>query len=88
MAGSAEDSQRQAVAVPDETTALKIAEAVWTARYGELIVSKFRPYRVTSKDDRWTIIGTPIDGSTHGGGMPEIEISKVDGKVLSVNLSR
>ena len=72
--------------VPDEITAVKIAEAVFLPIYGEQEVSKYRPYEATLKDGVWTVFGTLKAGAR--GGTPMITIQKSDGKVLDVWFSQ
>ena len=67
--------------VPNKTTAIKIAEAVWLPIYGESIYKK-RPYTVKLKNGVWIIEGTLPSASK--GGVPYIEIQKADGKILKV----
>jgi len=67
--------------VPNKTTAIKIAEAVWLPIYGESIYKK-RPYKVKLENGIWVVEGTlPL---TSKGGVPYIEIQKKDGKILKV----
>ena len=88
MASSEAQDRNNKEIVPDQKTALQIAEVIWVRHYGQKIVEKFKPYRVELKGDYWIIVGSPQDGSTHGGGMPEIEISKLDASVTRMQLSR
>ena len=74
--------------VKDKAAALSIAESACAEKFGNEFWDKFRPYSVELKDDTWIVIGTSKDGSTRGGGMPEIEISQIDGVVKKIHLSR
>jgi len=67
--------------VPDKTTAIKIAEAIWLPIYGERIYKK-RPYSIKLENGIWFIMGTLLPNSK--GGVPYIEIQKKDGKILKV----
>src|SRR5712671_5102270 len=68
--------------VPDQITALKIAEAVWLPIYGAEIYNK-RPFTAKLKGDVWIVEGTlPKDMV---GGVPLAEISRVDGRVIRVS---
>lgn len=69
------------VYVPNEETAKKIAEAIWFPIYGEDIYNK-GPFVVSSSDSVWIVKGTLPEGMK--GGVPYIEIRKIDGKVLKV----
>ena len=68
--------------VPNELTAVRIAETVLVSIFGEKIY-KQKPYRINLiKDSIWV-----INGSVPGGGYGEnayIEIRKKDGKILKV----
>ena len=68
--------------VPNKTTAIKIAEAVWFPIYGESIYKK-KPYKVKLENGVWIIEGTLPSASK--GGVPYIEIQKIDGKILKVS---
>ena len=67
--------------VPNEETAMKIAEAVWLPIYGERILEE-KPYNAFLQENEIWI----IEGSLHSqkGGVAYIEIQKSDGKVLKV----
>ena len=67
--------------VPNKTTAIKIAEAIWLPIYGERIYKK-KPYTVKLENGVWIIEGTLPRNSK--GGVPYIEIQKTDGKILKV----
>jgi hypothetical protein len=71
--------------VPDEVTAIKIAEAIWLPIYGKAIYQK-KPFVAKLLDDNvWQVTGTL---KTKKGGVPFIEIQKCDGKVLKVTHSK
>ena len=44
--------------VPDEATAVKMAEIVFEPIYGAEEVAKYRPYHAELKDGLWTVYGT------------------------------
>ena len=67
--------------VPDDTTAIKIAEAVWLPIYGNIIYSK-KPFKAVLKKGVWIVEGTLP--RNYQGGVPYIEIQKKDGKILKV----
>ena len=68
--------------VPDENTAIKIAEAVWLPIYGDSIYNK-KPFVASLKDGVWVVQGSL---SKHLlGGVPVAEISKENGAVLRVS---
>lgn len=69
--------------VPNEATAVKVAEAVWLPIYGENIYKK-QPFiaKYDEKENCWIVNGTlPPDTF---GGVPEIKISKSTGEILFV----
>lgn len=66
--------------VPDENTALKVAEALWFPVYGDLIYES-TPFVARQQGDTWIVTGTL---HTEFGGVPYIEISKVDCRVLKM----
>ena len=70
--------------VPNEETAIKIAEAVWLPIYGEAIYSK-KPFegKYEEKEKCWFVYGSLSKNAL--GGVPEIKIRKSDGKILYVN---
>ena len=68
--------------VPDEGTAIKIAEAVLLPIYGAEQISKEKPFVAKLKNGVWLVSGTlPRDWL---GGVAMVEISKADGKILRV----
>lgn len=67
--------------VPDEETAIKIAEAVWLPIYGENVKDE-KPFHASLKNDSiWIVEGTL---HTELGGVARAEIQKRDGKILRV----
>lgn len=67
--------------VPDESTAIKIAEAIWLPIYGDKIQEN-KPFRASlSGDSIWVVTGTV---HTSEGGVPFALIQKKDGKILDV----
>jgi hypothetical protein len=67
--------------VPNQETAIKIAEAIWLPIYGNEIYSR-KPFIATLKSDSiWVVQGTLNRGK---GGVPYIEIQKNDCKILKV----
>lgn len=68
--------------VPDAATAIRIAEAVWLPIYGETVLTE-KPFeaRLIGKGV-WVVQGSLPKGMK--GGVPYIEISKRDGRILEV----
>jgi hypothetical protein len=78
-------------AVPDERTAISVAEAVLIPIYGSEIVRTERPYKAILHDDTWTVTGTmqPAPaGMVHVGGVGVVEISKSRGCIERITHSR
>jgi hypothetical protein len=50
--------------IPDETTAVAVAEAVFRPVYGKNYVDKFVPYHAALNDGVWTYMG-PYDQQEH-----------------------
>lgn len=68
--------------VPNEITAIKIAEAIWLPVFGEEINS-YKPYEAQLKDGKvWIVRGKLKSGL---GGVPYIEIQKSDCKILKIS---
>ena len=81
-------SQRHSVVpsngfVPDEKTAIKIAEAVWVPIYGEQQIQSEKPFVASLKNGVWTVEGSLPKSWV--GGVAIAEISKRDGRILRVS---
>jgi hypothetical protein len=72
--------------VPDEITALKIAEAVLIPIYGEKQVGQEKPLKAELKEDIWVVEGSMYcpDWALCKAGVAQVKISKDDGTILSV----
>ena len=74
-------------AVPNEETALIIAEAVLVAAYGDYVLFT-KPYSITYNESKkaWIITGNlpEPEGGLMCGGVPEIVIRKRDGKIMKI----
>jgi len=71
--------------VPNEETAIKIAEAIWYPIYGSKIENS-KPYKAHIKDKDslvWIVEGILPKGMK--GGVPYIEINRSDCKILTVS---
>ena len=70
--------------VPDKITAVRIAEAVWLPIYGEDVLEK-KPFEAELVGDSvWIVAGTlPKEWTV--GGVPYIEILRVNGKIIGVS---
>jgi hypothetical protein len=67
--------------VPNDKTAIRIAEAVLSAIYGEDQIAKEQPFAAILKGGVWTVTGHL---STGNGGVALAEIAKTDGRILRV----
>src|SRR5947209_1132683 len=68
--------------IPDEVTAVKVAEAVFTPIFGAEEVAKYSPYHARLTEGLWTVYGTLKPGSR--AGTPQMTIQKNDGKIIEV----
>jgi len=69
--------------VPDEETAVKIAEAVLYAIYGETIETQ-KPFKIALKENKvWIIEGTLPEDTL--GGTVYIEIQKKNGAIINLS---
>ena len=76
--------------VPDESTAIKIAEAVGNNIFGKGL-KDYKPFQATLENDSiWHIYGLPKEAwfEIQIGGCPEFEIQKKDGKILRIYISK
>lgn len=67
--------------IPNEETAIKIAETILIPIYGERVL-KARPFTVELKNEVWYVKGSLPEG--YLGGVPYVEIQKNDCKILRV----
>ena len=77
--------------VPDSATAVKIAQAALVPVYGKKKIDSEEPFTAQLKNDVWTVSGTlhctdGTGGTTTRcvGGVAVVQISKVDGRILSM----
>ena len=68
--------------VPDEKTALRIAEAVLEPIYGQKQLNGERPFKATIENGLWTVQGTLPEGLT--GGVATVQIWQSDAKIEAV----
>jgi hypothetical protein len=69
--------------VPDQETAVRIAEAVLTPIYGNKQVQAEKPFQAILKREVWVVTGRLPEGAD--GGVAEVRISKVTGEILAVH---
>ena len=75
--------------VPDSATAVRKAEAALILVYGKRQVESERPFTALLKNDVWTVSGTlhcpgNKDSTLCDGGVAVVQISKKDGRILSM----
>jgi NTF2 fold immunity protein len=72
--------------VPDEATAVAIAEAVWLPIYGKETLDKERPFKAILNGDVWTVTGTAkLVNKQEKGGTAVAEIYRIDGRIIRVS---
>lgn len=69
--------------VPDEVTAISIAEAIWKPIYGEDAIRRQQPIKATLANGIWTVVGTLPEGTK--GGVAVAEIARRDARVIRVS---
>ena len=74
--------------VPDSTTAMNIALAVWTPIYGKEFIEKHKfHYAVLDKDSKTWIVFVSLSEESFGGSI-DAKIAKYDGRVMSISLGK
>lgn len=68
--------------VPDQVTAVRIAEAILIPIYGEGQIKSERPFKATLRNGVWTVTGTLPPQFT--GGTAMVRLAKADGRVFFV----
>ena len=68
--------------VPDNQTAIRIAEAAWIPVYGEEHIANEKPFVAELWGETWHVRGTLPKGAV--GGTAIAEIAKLDGRILRV----
>ena len=82
LAGQASGFRPKNGFVPDQKTAVSVAEAVLAPIYGEKQVASERPFSAQLDRGVWTITGNlPVGWD---GGVAEIKIRRSDAAVISV----
>lgn len=79
--------------IPDAETALKVGIAILERYYGDALVRRYEPYRVSpdpGHPEVWMVFGSREDKSVtgRGGGFPELSIARRDARVTRIALSR
>ena len=68
--------------VPDNATAVQIAQIIFVRVYGEKVLEK-KPFAATLKNGTIWIVEGSLDKGIDGG-VPHIEIQKSDGKIINL----
>ena len=68
--------------VPDETTAIAVAEAVLVPIYGRDKIQSERPFHAKLESGTWTVEGSLPEGRE--GGVATVKLLKSDGRILFV----
>jgi len=68
--------------VPDDLTAMRIAEAVWLPVYGYETVNAQKPFTADLESDVWTVKGSPP--ANDAAGALTALISKTDGRIIEL----
>ncbi|MFC0130977.1 hypothetical protein CR105_05165 [Massilia eurypsychrophila] len=72
--------------IPDRRTAIAVAIAVLIPIYGEEEVRENRPFVATLKGGKWTVTGSLPKNMV--GGVPEVQLSKSNGKILKISAGK
>jgi hypothetical protein len=67
--------------VPDENSAIRIAEAVAIGQWGEKLIAEEQPFKARLRGDVWTVHGT-LHPQGAAGGTAVVQLSKRTGTVL------
>jgi hypothetical protein len=74
--------------VPDESVAVKIAEAVAIPIYGEKSVKSEQPFSATLEEGIWNVQGHFKGGPHARGGVVEVKLRKSTGEILEITHGR
>ena len=79
--------------IPGAETALEIGRVILERYYGDGLVRRYEPYRVSPDPinaEEWVVSGSREDKSSArpGGGFPELSIARRDARVTRIALSR
>lgn len=67
--------------VPNEATAIKVAETIWVGMWGIDVVNQSRPFHAELKDNIWHVKGT-VPPKAEKGGNIHILLQASDCKVI------
>ncbi len=70
--------------IPDDRTAIAVAEAICQPFYGKERVEAERPFKATIENEVWTVRGSLPEGGHVMGGALLVRIAKKDGRILEL----
>jgi hypothetical protein len=90
VSGSFAQRPDHADAVPDEATAVRIAEKALSRIYGRKVIESERPFTATLTNGVWHVVGSVHCGDQHGaaksvpcaGGAATADIKQGSGRIL------
>jgi hypothetical protein len=77
--------------VPNAETAIAVARAILIPIFGAEMVKREEPLVAVERADRWFVTGTlcpTLPPNSCRDGVPEVEIAKIDGRILRVSHSQ
>ena len=84
FAGSVGAGAQNPVAVPNKATAIAIADAILSARYGQTAIQQQHPLIATLKGGTWEVTGTLRCEPKCVGGTAVIAIDQKDARVRAL----
>ena len=72
--------------VPNEETAIRIAEAILVPIYGSEQIASEKPFHAKLKSGIWTVEGSLPSGKA--GGVATVKLSQQDARIISVSHGR
>jgi hypothetical protein len=79
-----DERSRPLRAIPDEKTAILVAEAVLGPIYGEAQVHQERPFHASLDRGVWNVDGTLSCAPGCDGGTAHVSIARRDGRILEI----
>lgn len=87
LTDSTHNAIKSEILIPDEETAIRIAEIFLFKIYGKRKIIKEKPYKIGLVDDYWVIVGTLPKYYIKGGNF-EIIINSKDGSIKGISHSK
>jgi hypothetical protein len=79
-----DEKARPLKAIPDEKTAILVAEAVLGPIYSDAQVRRERPFHASLDHGVWNVDGTLNCGPNCLGGTAHVSIAQKDGRILNI----